>query len=80
MLLCLFPCPTDDLDNAIAFYIKALLLLKSKLSRHIEPADEWQIMGMRNDLAVPAPTLIFDEMRHDNFSAGAWKKHFQMIK
>lgn len=71
---------SDDLENAIAFYIKALLLLKSKLSRHIKPVDEWQIMGMRSDLTVPTPTVIFDEMRQDSFSEGAWKKHFQMIK
>jgi tetratricopeptide (TPR) repeat protein len=70
----------DDLDNAIAFYIKALLLLKSKVSRTTELADKWQIMGMRFDLAVPTPTVIFDEMRKDSFSTGeAWKRHFQTI-
>lgn len=69
----------DDLDNAIAFHIKALLLLKSKVSRHIDPVDKWQIMGMRFGLMIPSPTVIFDEMRKDSFSGGAWKRHFQTI-
>jgi len=70
---------TDDLDNAICFYIKALVLLKTKVSRHMEPADKWQVMGMRLDLSIPAPTIVFDEMRKDNYSGDAWKLHFQTI-
>eukprot|EP00804_Cyclotella_cryptica_P019567 CCRYP_014328-RC/>CCRYP_014328-RC protein AED:0.07 eAED:0.07 QI:612/1/1/1/1/0.83/6/2494/1628 len=70
---------TDDLDNAICFYIKALVLLKTKVSRHMEPVDKWQMMGMRLDLSIPAPTIVFDEMRKDNFSGDASKLHFQAI-
>lgn len=36
-------------------------------------------MGMRFDLSVPAPTAVFDEMRKDNFSGDAWKRHFQNL-
>ena len=74
----------DDLDKAISFYVMALMLLKSKVKRHTEQADKWQIMGMRFGIAVPPPTFIFDEMRNYNSSAcqsnnDSWKKHFQAI-
>mmetsp|Transcript_22415 Transcript_22415/g.48576 ORF Transcript_22415/g.48576 Transcript_22415/m.48576 type:complete len:1615 (+) Transcript_22415:1-4845(+) len=67
-----------DMDNAICCYVKAWEMVNKKFSAYQEYADEWSKMGLRLGLAVPVPTVIFDEMKAsiDNEN---WKTHFQMM-
>lgn len=70
---------TDDVDNAICCYIKGLEILTVKSTRHRESADSWSKMGLRLDLAIPPPTIIFSEMREKEVADDSWKFHFRAI-
>mmetsp|Transcript_26648 Transcript_26648/g.63910 ORF Transcript_26648/g.63910 Transcript_26648/m.63910 type:complete len:2683 (+) Transcript_26648:137-8185(+) len=67
----------NDIDNAICCYVKSLEMVNKKFQTYRDPVDEWEKMGLRLGLAVPVPTITFDEMR----TAGNTncKTHFQMM-
>ena len=71
----------DDVDNAICCYVKALEMLNRKYARHREHVDEWCVMGLRLDLAIPVPSIMFAEMKRtrQKQSDMSWRSHFQAI-
>jgi tetratricopeptide (TPR) repeat protein len=70
----------DDIDNAICCYMKGLEMLNRKYARYREHVDEWCIMGLRLDLAIPVPSIMFNEMKkRQRQSDMSWRSHFQAI-
>ena len=70
----------DDIDDAICCYVKALEMLNRKYSRHRKPVDEWGVMGLRLDLAIPVPSIMFNEMKKSRIQTDmSWRHHFQAI-
>lgn len=70
----------DDVDDAICCYVKALEMLNRKYARHRELVDEWCIMGLRLDLAIPVPSIMFNEMKKRQIQTDmSWRHHFQAI-
>ena len=70
----------DDVDDAICCYMKALEMLNRKYARHRKSVDEWCIMGLRLDLAIPVPSIMFNEMKKRRMQSDmSWKHHFQAI-
>lgn len=68
----------NDVDNAICCYCKSLEMVSKKLQSIQDPVDEWEKMGLRLGLAVPVPTIIFDEMKSTAGNASC-KSHFQTM-
>jgi len=70
----------DDIDDAICCYVKALEMLNRKYARHRDSVDEWCIMGLRLDLAIPVPSIMFNEMKKRQIQTDMnWRYHFQAI-
>ena len=70
----------DDIDDAICCYVKALEMLNRKYARHRNPVDTWSIMGLRLDLAIPVPSVMFNEMKKRQLQTDmSWRHHFQAI-
>ena len=70
----------NDIDNAICCYVKALEMLNRKYARNRDHVDEWCIMGLRLDLAIPVPSIMFNEMKkRQRQSDMSWRSHFQAI-
>lgn len=64
----------SDEDNAICCYINALEMSHKKLRSSRDLEDEFEIMGLQLGLAVPVPTLVFDDVK-----SSGWVTHFQMM-
>jgi len=69
----------NDVDNAICCYAKALEMVNKTFQTYRDQSqDEWVKMGLHLDLAVPVPTVIFDEMKSITGNT-SWKTHFQTM-
>ena len=68
----------NDADNAICCYVKALEMVNAKFRRYRDPVDEFDTFGLRLGLAVPVPTIIFDDLRY-NGDRKSWISNFQMM-
>ena len=64
----------NDADNAICCYVKALEMVNTKIRRYRDTVDEFDSFGLRLGLAVPVPTIIFDDL-----NSKSWISNFQMI-
>jgi len=69
----------NDVDNAVPCYVKALEMLTKKMTACRRSVDEWTKMGLRLDLAIPVPTIIFSDMKKSETDESLWKHHFQAI-
>ena len=64
----------NDTDNAICCYVKALEMVNTKFRSYRDPVDEFDTFGLRLGLAVPVPTIIFDDL-----NSKSWTSNFQMM-
>ena len=68
----------NDLDNAVCCNVKALQMVNSKFSNYQNEADDFSKMGLRLSLAVPVPTVMFDDMKASSGNT-SWKATFQSM-